>query len=389
MSAVRAFDLALVGPLTLGTVWMGRGALAGGLRERSLWGALSLVTAATVAGVPGVRRGIDGLLGVASGTNLIVHLLTLAAAACLIEFVHQTTGDRRRLSSPVRWLTVAGPALVLVFAMMPRPDGDEDLLTQATTGWSLAYWGIVTLYLGWGLTNCASMCLRYGGQAASGSLLTSLRLIGAGSVAGLLYVCHRVAYLAVQSVVPGWFRNSAVVATTQLLLACALLLLILGVAWPSLAERVRLRRVRGRLARIRPLWSALREAAPEVMLSLPSELKKDPDVLLYRYVIEIRDGALAVGSFDSGEVREAARAALAAEGLSGGTLDASVEAVSLRCALKRAAPGDGPKSPGRPPGAEPADDDLDAEVAWLEQVAVAYRTPLVRQLAEELAPASR
>ena len=142
-------------------------------------------------------------------------------------------------------------------------------------------------------------------------------------------LCHRVAYLLVQSVVPGWFRSSAVVATTQLLLACALLLLILGVAWPSLAERVRLGPVprpprqdpsavvgaarggaRSDAPRRRPGWKGIRTSCST------------------GYVIEIRDGALAVGAFDSGDIRDAALAALAAKGLSGPRLEAAVEAVS-------------------------------------------------------------
>ncbi|MGW6876990.1 MAB_1171c family putative transporter [Streptomyces xanthophaeus] len=380
MSAVRAVDLAFLGPVVLGTAWMGRVALAGGRREKALWAALLFQTAAIVAGVPGVRRGIDGLLGIASVTNLIVHLLTLGSAACLIEFVHRTTSDGRRLSAPVRGLAVAGPLLVAVFAMMPRPDGEEDLLTQETTGWSLAYWGIVMLYIGWGLALSISMCLRYGRQAAPGSLRTSLRLIGAGSFCGLLYVTHRVAYLVAHTFVPGWFGNAAVVVTTQVLMACTLPLLILGVAWPSLAERVRVRRVRRRLKRIRPLWLALREVAPEVMLPLPAALERDPDVLLYRHVIEIRDGALAVRA-----AGEDARAALVAAGLSGPALEAAAEAVALRCAT----PGPGPGRTAVPADTAgrlgpAADGDLDAEVAWLERVAAAYRTPLVRRTAETL-----
>lgn len=382
MNGVRAVDVAILVPVLLGSVWMGRVALAGGRREKALWIALLFQTAAIAAGVPAVRRCIDGLLAVASVTNLIVHLLTLGAASCLIEFVHQTTSDGRRLSAPVRGLAVAGPLLVAVFAAMPRPDGEKDLLTEATTGWSLAYWGIVMLYLGWGLALSASMCLRYGRQAAPGSLRTSLRLLGAGSICGLLYVTHRVAYLVVHTIVPGWFDNAAVVATTQVLMACTLPLLIFGVAWPSLAERARVRRVRRRLKRLRPLWLALREVAPEVMLPLPAALERDPDVLLYRHVIEIRDGALAVRA-----ACEDARAALVTAGLSGPALEAATQAVALRRAVREPGPSAAPGVPTARSGPPSVDGGLDAEVTWLEQVAAAYRTPLVRRTAEALAAA--
>lgn len=383
MTTVRAVDVAMLCPTVTGTVLMARGALTGGRRERSLWGALLLVTGAVAAGVPGIRRCIENLLGVASVANVVVHLLTLGAAACLIEFVHGTTDDRRGLSAPVWGLAAACPALVLVFALMPRPDGEEDLLTQTTTGWSLAYWGIVTLYLGWGLLVCAVMCFRYMSHAASGALRTSLRLIGAGSLFGLAHEVHRAVYLLVHTAAPGWFASTAVVATTQVLLASSVLLLVLGVSWPGLAERVRVRRVRTRIRRIRPLWLALRETVPEVMLPLPAALAEDPDVLLYRYVIEIRDGALALGAFAGERTREAARTLLTAQGLSGTALEAAVEAAALRYAARQTAPGEAPGA-ARPPGTGPAGDDLDAEVAWLELVAEAYATPGVRRVAGEL-----
>ncbi|MFE2145171.1 MAB_1171c family putative transporter [Streptomyces sp. NPDC059456] len=386
MTTVRAVDVALLCPTVTGTVLMARGALTGGRRERSLWGALFLVTGAVAVGVPGIRRCIENLLGVASVANVLVHLLSLGAAACLIEFIHGTTtaDDRRGLSAPVRGLAVACPALVLVFALMPRPDGEEDLLTQTSTGWSLAYWGIVTLYLGWGLLACAVMCFRYMSHAASGALRTSLRLIGAGSLFGLAYEAHRVVYLLGHTAAPGWFAGTAVVATTQVLLASSMLLLVLGVAWPGLAERVRVRRVRTRIRRIRPLWLALREAVPEVMLPLPAALARDADVLLYRYVIEIRDGTLALGAFAGEPAREAARTLLTAQGLSGAALEAAVEAAALRYAARQTVPGGASSGAARPPGAGPAGDDLDAEVAWLELVAEAYATPRVRRVAGEL-----
>ncbi|MFE1318543.1 MAB_1171c family putative transporter [Kitasatospora phosalacinea] len=387
MSAVRAVDVALLVPSTLGTVWMGRVTLpCGRRRERALWGAMALVTLAIAAGVPAVRRLIDVLLGVASVTNLVVHLLTLGATGCLVEFIHQAAGERDRPAAPVRALPFACAALTAVFAAMPRPDGEQDLLTQAETGWSLAYWGIVTLYLGWGLAVCARTSLRYGRLAVPGPLRTSLRLLAAGSLTGLLYLGHRSLYLALHDAAPGLFDNAAVLATTQGLTASAVLLLTVGIAWPSLAERLRTRRTRARIRRLHPLWQALHDAVPEVALPLPPTLKGDPDVVLYRYVIEIRDAALAVGAFEDGAVRARASELLTTAGVAGASLEAAAEAVAVRCAVLRARQRTGgTRSPEARPGDGAGHDGLEAEVAWLEQVAAYFHTPVAARTADRIA----
>jgi hypothetical protein len=104
---------------------------------------------------------------------------------------------------------------------------------------------------------------------------------------------------------------------------------------------------------------------------------------LYRRVIEIRDGLLALRSYRDPEVRIGARRCGEAAGLTGDELRAAVAAAQVRAALNAKA--QGRVAPANSRGS--ADDremfelrrgnDLTAEAAWLRQIARAYtRSPV-------------
>jgi hypothetical protein len=135
---------------------------------------------------------------------------------------------------------------------------------------------------------------------------------------------------------------------------------------PDRDGRVRtvLRAYRTLLA-LRPLWSAMRQAFPEMVLWRPArsavELRGVAGVRLrlYRRVIEIRDGMLAL------------RDHLPARTVIGDADPAAAEARAITVALRRRGAGQPAASPPRqwaPVGPEMAD-----EVAWLCAVSAAYR----------------
>ncbi|MEV6304755.1 DUF6545 domain-containing protein [Actinoplanes sp. NPDC051861] len=134
-------------------------------------------------------------------------------------------------------------------------------------------------------------------------------------------------------------------------------------AWPRTRRRVRTVLAAYRmLIVLRPLWSAMRSAFPEVVLWRPArsavELRGVAGVRLrlYRRVIEIRDGMLAL--------RDHLPAGTAPEG-------AAAEARAIAAALSRLAAGE---PPADPPGRwAPVGPDMADEIAWLSRVSVAYR----------------
>lgn len=130
--------------------------------------------------------------------------------------------------------------------------------------------------------------------------------------------------------------------------------------------------------RLYPLWRDLYQVCPGIALHPPSRSMTHLNYRLYRRVIEIRDGLLAVRSYRDPEVRIRARRCGEAAGLTGDELAAAVAAAQLKAAVKAKA--DGLAVPANSRGT--ADDrevfelrrgnDLIAEAAWLGQIARAY-----------------
>ena len=198
-------------------------------------------------------------------------------------------------------------------------------------------------------------------------LRRGLRVTGYGTlanlcycVAGAVFVCG-LRYAGVELPV----ARQAMMATSNL----GVLVAAVGVtmpAWGPWLDRVRSYR------RLHPLWHALSRAVPEVVLDRRAGRWRfrDLDFRLYRRVIEIRDGRLALRGFLDERVAATADALGRRAGLSGDALAAATEAAVIAAALRAKAAG----APARPPAAEPVTGgrDLADEVAWLTQVARAF-----------------
>ncbi|MGW0589621.1 MAB_1171c family putative transporter [Streptosporangium sp. NPDC002607] len=129
---------------------------------------------------------------------------------------------------------------------------------------------------------------------------------------------------------------------------------------------------------LRPLWGDLYRANPQIALLRPPHRlagllpPRDLGLRLYRRVIEIRDGRMIVRHHLDPAVAAAARERAAAAGITGRKLDAVVEAATLSAAL-RAASGDEAPAGEPPRDTVPGGDDLAGDVAFLCDVARAYR----------------
>jgi hypothetical protein len=90
------------------------------------------------------------------------------------------------------------------------------------------------------------------------------------------------------------------------------------------------------------LWFALREIYPEIALDpAPSEFRdrlrvRDLDFRLYRRIIEIRDGRLALRPFLDADLARDARADALRRGLTDGEMEAAVEARVLAAGIENA-----------------------------------------------------
>lgn len=159
--------------------------------------------------------------------------------------------------------------------------------------------------------------------------------------------------------------------------ALAALLLILGTTLPTLGPRlehlIRSLWHRRCLRRLRPLWENLHEVLPEIALATPEHpLSPSPpgevSDRLYRQVIAIRDGLLALQPYHDPTDTHQHRTQAATAGLTEQRRAAAIEAADLRVALHR-------RRHGLPPCGSPTEatvviqpDDLSGELRWLTQV---------------------
>lgn len=372
---MRPFDIVVVPPLWLFALWKVPYLRSASRRDRLLWTMWMLWAVLFTIGVPAVRRVLDAAVGMESFTNLPVHMLALCAMTALVEFIREVTGGRRNSKAWLRWvlLGLAEAGLVTTFFASPLPDGDTDLVTRTDLPLMQVYWAIFLAYIAYGVVRKIHLCWRYGRQASPGPLRTSMNLLGLASCFGLLYVIHRLVYLA--AAVAGSTSTAGVAATTQILLACTLVLFIAGVAYPALAEAARRRRLRKDRRVLRPLWELLTAVTPEVVLPLPEALSRDHEFVRYRYVIEIRDAALAVSGHVRPEQEARVQEELTGAGLAGSALDAAFDAALVLFAVESERAGAAPSAAEHPLLREGP--DIDAEMAWMRRVTAAMATPAV------------
>ncbi|WP_371500959.1 hypothetical protein OG871_29550 [Kitasatospora sp. NBC_00374] len=250
------------------------------------------------------------------------------------------------------------------------------------------YNSLFTVHSTWCLAVFLLLIGRAARQVDDRLLRAGLRLVLAGAFVGLVW--------AVLSIGPLWdalttghqlTREDRVSATASVL---ALTLGIGGAtltAWAGLSARpFRWLRAWYRYRRLAPLWCALHSAVPGIAFDAAAgshRLPRDAEFALYRRIIEIRDGQLALRPYLHPEAAAwAAAEATVRERADPVRLAATVEAAVLATALEAAAAG---RTRTAAPGGRyvpremPADPDVEA--AWLCRVADAFHcSATVRRL---------
>ncbi|MFC4116603.1 MAB_1171c family putative transporter [Nonomuraea zeae] len=326
-----------------------------------------------VTGIPNLAR----LLG--HGSMLVV---AWSARTFLWHLSHPASAAR-----PLTRLHLAALALTFVvmctlFAAADTPVDDVRFAARyAAAPWVLEYWIIYIAYLIPAFTSMAVLGRQYARMSTAPLLRVGLRLVTVGAYLAIGYHLHKAVAFAAE-------RFSFSYPLTGNLLADGILpllghLLVLSgatlPAWGRLvnapASLVWLGRYRTYQA-LRPLWRALYAASPHIALTpaTPALLDlltvRDLNLRLYRRVIEIRDGRLALAPYLDPDVAAAARAGAARTGLHGQALDAAAEAAALHAALRAKARG--VLAVPDPVAQTPGGGDLDSDTAFLREVARAF-----------------
>ncbi|MEU4252403.1 MAB_1171c family putative transporter [Amycolatopsis sp. NPDC026612] len=324
---------------------------------------------------------MEALLGPGPVVEWVVTLagdeLRLAAIGFAVAFTQSVWRGEGARPAPHAWFTAA--TMVLLggcFALSePRRTGAETVFSSATLPFAL---GDKVLFLLYGLVSFGllfAVFVRSAWHAEPGPLRTGLWLLvaGVGSAAawtfwdvGDVVQLARTARIGAREDLP----SSVLAAVTIGFVTAGATLSAWSPAVSSVLGRLRAYRA---YRRIEPLWTALRTAVPGIALDPGRRLAGGAEFALYRRVIEIRDGHLALRAHFDPDLPARAEAAAQRAGVREAEVAATVEAVTLAAAIEASRTG---RRFDRTPGHEAEPDsaaDVAAEAAWLIQVSRAWR----------------
>jgi hypothetical protein len=364
--------------------------------QRTLCLSLAAFAAALTLNLPTVYVAFDRAVGVPNLADLGEHVCGVWGVAGILRLARQVTA-----AAPVgrAWHELAMPglatvALTVLFVLAPIPAEAPSFTTAyGHLPEITAYWIVTIAYFGITLAALARLSLRYAGRVRRPSLRIGLQVLGAGVALGVAYSLSKLAEL-VAAQLPHADAAQHVAATTgHILLAVGALTMSVGLLIPALGPRLRAveRAARAYVAlrRLRPLWETLWQANPDILLDPPPARWRDLLVFgqlesrLYRRVIEIEDGLLALRPYVTDDVAHEALAAATEAGLVGRDRDATVDACCLAVAVAAKRSGRAPAATAASPtrGTQGAA-DLASEVQLLRQLSrVLRRSPVVRTFA--------
>jgi hypothetical protein len=222
-------------------------------------------------------------VGLGSIERLVGHLALLFALWAGAQILLRLHGYEDRARAHTAWAIFAGAVMCLLFALTP------DLFPQSP--WVMEYCIAYCVAVLPEFTVIARLCLRDARKAPDWIMRLGLGLVVIGIVAGAAYMVSRTV-VAISARAPIDFSFGKGYLLSKALPTAAHLLVLAGVSVPAIAEWSRRYR---RYRRLGPLWLALYRAEPAIALEPPGLITVFPTRLqLYRRVIEIRDGLLAI-----------------------------------------------------------------------------------------------
>ncbi|MBL8932794.1 MAG: hypothetical protein JNL54_21950 [Kineosporiaceae bacterium] len=333
--------------------------------------AFALLAVSATFFTPTVHAATGHVTGIANLAEPIARTALLGAAWAVQVMLqrlgdHGTTGTRigRRAAA----LIVFVAALWACF-LAAQVDNPTDMFTSDYGDAPLvaAYLLVSLTYLALALVDVIRGTLRYG-RDADGILARALRLIGIGCWLGLGYVAVKVVFVVLLLSGHGAAGSTLESNTARLLAVGGGLLVVVGSTLPFLAARTTRARAwlttYRNLRRLYPLWALMYTAEPGIALDPPRSALadalqlRDLDMRLYRRIIEIHDGRLALAPYldpapDLGD--EASDAAAA-------------EAAALRAAVQRQRLNN-PGPTTAPAHSATENGTIDDEVQWFLRVA--------------------
>ncbi|MEU4693040.1 MAB_1171c family putative transporter [Actinoplanes sp. NPDC023714] len=324
-------------------------------RQRLLWANLLFCALAASIALPALAG--DRPVPAAA------HLCALVAAQLLLSFVCLVTGTGRPW---VQWSLTGAMMTVMVVSAVPETPDDPFRSPAAT---EVTYWAVFHGYLAFLMLLNARACTIIGRAAPAGYVRRGILTMGNGILLIALYALVKTLLIGAWALFPVRLDLTAWEPWLVTARTAGALLYLFGGAVPAAALLGPVLAAYRSLIVLRPLWSAMRTAFPEVVLmpparaALPLTGVGGVRLRLYRRVIEIRDGLLALRPYLPAGCPERVG-------------DPAVEAQRILVALRQRETGLPPD--GTPGRWAPVGPSMDDEVAWLSQVSRAYRKGLSR-----------
>jgi hypothetical protein len=359
--------------------------------RRAHWLTLFALALALTVRLEPVYRAVNHLTGVSNVAQLIEHSLILTASWSVQEFLVALNYPDRHTRPPIRlhgWMLAASvAAMSVLFALAPL---DEETLEfwdrYANAPFVFEYRLVYLACLGSGLTNIVRLAWRYAGQSNRPNVSVGLRLVAVGSIFGLGYVAHEGLYIVARQTGIEYPLRAVVDPSLvrEALIAVTISLSVIGGTLPAWGHRAGIATLCRWLDRYRtyrrlyPLWRAVVQATPEIALMPPQSPLADfltvrgLDLRLYRRVVEIWDGQLALRPYSFPEIADTARTLCQAKGVPAEEVPAIVQAATVAAALQ--AKRQGSKREHAGPAYQPiGNNDGSGEVAFLLRVAHYYQ----------------
>jgi hypothetical protein len=323
--------------------------------------------------------------------RLLSNVCTLIAAFGCLHLMLYVSHPAEQVPAKVRvrlitLLLAVGVMAVMFFTSSP-PTGTGIFTGLYRSQPTLAVYVLVyASYLGSAVIDLAALALR-SVRGARTWLRMGMIMIAAGCVLAAGYLIEKVIGVVSELITASTAESYCTSAFATVgctfavgMPALAVLLIILGTTLPTVGPRLEYL-IRGfwhrrSLRRLRPLWETLHEALPDIALATPDRLPSPspPDEIserLYRRVIAIRDGLLALQPYrDPADTREHRDQADAA-GLTDRRRAAAIEAADIRAALYRRRHDLLPRGYSADGSAATYHDDLTSELRWFTQVSEA------------------
>jgi hypothetical protein len=290
--------------------------LAGGAAQRSLWIALAGIATAFTLDIPHVVTALHEVVGT-NTSHLIKHGVVVIAAGAIREAIralvltpdHAAEGRGRRVLVTV----IAAVVLATLFAAAPVHDQPLPGFTSAAAGEPVlvAYWAVYLIALTTALVGIVRVTLTAVRTFPTGRLRTGMGWMGVGAVIGLAYCTHKAAFLAFAAADTSGPSIGAMERVQSVLLIATVALSVTGLMWPNATRWPGVRHLRAyrTYRRLEPLWRAYIQAEPAIALEQYTRRLSplgDIELRLYRRIIEIRDGMLAVQRYGDHHTRERA-----------------------------------------------------------------------------------